>query len=63
MSEICEVALRIDWHLLREQKRWLLDNDGPMSDGLLEMIDCIQDQAYAQGCDVQWLTEACDAND
>jgi len=42
----------IDWKLLREQKEWLLsisDVDERNLDGVLNLIDHIQDQAVEQG--------------
>lgn len=39
--------LRMDWELLRQQKEWLLQNDCFEAEGLLALIDYIQDQAVA----------------
>jgi hypothetical protein len=39
--------LRLDWELLRQQKEWLLQHDCAESEGLLALIDDIQDQAVA----------------
>jgi hypothetical protein len=67
MPKPCTVTLHIDWELLRDQKLRLLEacsRQGAalgLLDGLLELIDSIQDQAYQQGCDVKWLQETSDA--
>lgn len=55
----------IDWAMLREQKRVLLDlaERHPILDGVIELIDCIQGQAAEAGEPVLWLEEVCDAND
>jgi hypothetical protein len=41
--------LRIDWELLRQQKEWLLqhEDDSTEAEGLLALIDELQDQAVA----------------
>jgi hypothetical protein len=42
--------LRMDWELLRQQKEWLMrreNDDSIEADGLLALIDAIQDQAVA----------------
>jgi hypothetical protein len=39
--------LRMDWELLRQQKEWLLQHDCFEAEGLLALIDEIQDQAVA----------------
>lgn len=39
----------IDWGLLREQKLWLLTQESPHADGLIHLIDAVQDQAVATG--------------
>jgi hypothetical protein len=42
--------LRIDWELLRQQKEWLMrreNDDSIEAEGLLALIDDIQDQAVA----------------
>lgn len=45
----------IDWDELREQKSWLLDMFGETgstnADGLVHLLDWIQDQAVAAGID------------
>jgi len=40
--------LRLDWELLRQQKEWLLQHDCTEAEGLLALIDDIQDQAVEQ---------------
>jgi hypothetical protein len=47
----------VDWQLLKEQKRWLLEQPGEYAEGLLNLIDYIQDSAEEQGQPVVWLTE------
>ena len=39
----------INWSLLREQKQWLLDQESEHADGLVHLIDAIQDQAVDNG--------------
>jgi hypothetical protein len=39
----------MDWALLREQKQWLLTVGGSHSDGLVCLLDMIQDQAVERG--------------
>lgn len=39
--------LGMDWKLLRQQKEWLLQHDCFEAEGLLALIDYIQDQAVA----------------
>lgn len=39
----------IDWALLRTQKEWLLRQSAPEADGLINLIDCIQDAATMDG--------------
>jgi len=65
MPKPCTVTLHIDWELLRDQKLRLLEvsDQHTVLDGLVDVIDSIQDQAYQQGCDVKWLRETSDAND
>lgn len=43
------MTLTFDWSLMRQQKEWLLTQTGPESDGLLNMLDAIQDAAVAEG--------------
>ena len=63
MPKPCTVTLHIDWELLRDQKLRLLEvsDQHTVLDGLIDVIDSIQDQAYQQGCDVKWLQETSDA--
>lgn len=35
----------IDWAMLREQKQWLMSQDNAHADGLLMLIDHLQDYA------------------
>jgi hypothetical protein len=67
MDKPCTVTLHIGWETLRDQKDLLLSLTETYGDGLLEgvidLIDSIQDQAYQQGCNVKWLEETTDAND
>jgi len=37
--------LNIDWALLREQKEWLLNFDCDEAEGLIMLLDAIQDKA------------------
>lgn len=41
--------LKIDWALLREQKAWLLSLNNEYADGIVHLLDAVQDQAYEQG--------------
>jgi hypothetical protein len=55
----------IDWQLLSAQKAWLLevgktseyDGDMTAAEGLINLLDYIQDAAEEQGQPVVWLTE------
>ena len=47
----------VDWQLLKEQKRWLLEQVGEYAEGLINLIDYIQDAAEEQGQPVVWLDE------
>jgi hypothetical protein len=47
----------VDWQLLKEQKRWLLAQAGEYAEGLINLIDYIQDAAEEQGQPVVWLDE------
>jgi hypothetical protein len=47
----------IDWSLLKEQKRWLVEQPGEHAEGLINLIDYIQDAAEEQGQPVVWLDE------
>lgn len=55
--------LEIDWDLLSQQKRFLIrlyfDNKKERKniEGIISMIDDIQDQAHEQGEPVVWLSE------
>ena len=37
--------MKIDWELLRKQKEWLMQFNREEADGLLSLIDAIQDNA------------------
>ena len=39
----------VDWTLFREQKLWLLVQQGEQADGIINMMDSIQDAAFATG--------------
>jgi hypothetical protein len=39
----------IDWELFREQKTWLVVQNDKNSEGILNMMDSIQDAAFATG--------------
>jgi len=39
----------VDWELFREQKTWLVVKNDEMSAGILNMMDTIQDAAFATG--------------
>lgn len=39
----------MDWPLLRTQKDWLINIGGSMADGLICLLDVIQDQAVVAG--------------
>ena len=42
--------LNIDWNLLRQQKEWLLNQqDCPEANGILGLLDFLQDEAERQG--------------
>ena len=56
-----EFIFKIDWELLRQQKQWLFLHDCPEAEGLLALIDEIQDQAVAAQPDLEskvfgWIT-------
>lgn len=40
---------KIDWAMLREQKAWLFRQDNEFADGILNLLDAIQDEAVASG--------------
>lgn len=44
-----EFARSIDWALLRKQKHWLLKHNVPAANGLLGLLDCLQDAAVFSG--------------
>lgn len=51
-TSVLEVVSNIDWAKLREQKRWLLamaKAGDPTPDGLIALIDELQDAAVVQG--------------
>lgn len=51
----------IDWTLLAEQKRALLDIENNSAvDGILGLIDALQDAAAAEGYPVVWLGDDSD---
>jgi hypothetical protein len=39
---------QIDWRLLRQQKEWLMNHNSPEANGLLHLLDAIQDEAVDQ---------------
>ena len=39
----------INWKLLREQKQWLLQQEGEHAVGLTHLLDYIQDEAVENG--------------
>ena len=42
--------MTLDWELLRKQKEWLLEQaESEFKDGLLSLLDCIQDYAVEDG--------------
>ena len=41
----------INWPLLRIQKLWLMNHTGENADGLIHLLDWIQDSAVAAGID------------
>lgn len=40
---------KIDWDMLREQKSWLLTQDNKHAEGIVNLIDRIQDEAVDNG--------------
>jgi hypothetical protein len=54
MKRMPEFMQRMDWPLLRAQKFWLLKQRSLVADGLLHLVDAIQDAAV----DVYGLPEA-----
>jgi hypothetical protein len=65
MSKFIVEFASIDWRLLRDQKGWLLDTalmsgntrSQKCADGLINLLDYIQDAAEEQGQPVVWLDE------
>ena len=41
--------MQFDWALIRQQKEWLLGFDCPEANGLINMLDAIQDAAVEFG--------------
>lgn len=41
----------IDWDQLREQKRWLFEQNNELAQGLVNLLDNLQDQAVLAGID------------
>jgi len=41
--------IHMDWALLREQKKWLFDQNNYYADGLISLLDDIQDSAVDSG--------------
>jgi hypothetical protein len=39
----------VDWELFREQKLWLIAQQGDQARGIINMMDSIQDAAFATG--------------
>jgi hypothetical protein len=39
----------VDWELFREQKLWLIAQQGDQAQGIINMMDSIQDAAFATG--------------
>ena len=40
--------LNLAWTLLRQQKEWLLRQEGPVAEGLVNLLDSLQDQGAEQ---------------
>lgn len=40
---------KIDWDMLRQQKSWLLTQDNKHAEGIVNLIDRIQDEAVDNG--------------
>ena len=55
MGEVVNISMRIDFLLLRSQKNWLLCQEDTSNEieGLLGIIDSIQDAAVEQGVPVE----------
>ncbi len=41
--------MNIDWTELRKQKAWLLAQPGPEAEGLVNLLDALQDEAVGSG--------------
>ena len=41
--------MKLDWELLRAQKQWLLKFDCSEAEGLIHLLDYLQDQAVDSG--------------
>lgn len=48
-TDLIQAVKHINWPLLRQQKLWLLKQDTPQADGLIALLDSIQDAAVADG--------------
>jgi len=40
--------LNLGWTLLRQQKEWLLRQEGPEAEGLISLLDSLQNQGAKQ---------------
>jgi hypothetical protein len=49
MSVLRDVVERIDWELLAAQKSWLLSIGVELGEGVVSLIDALQDAAVADG--------------
>lgn len=50
MASVTETFQRIDWKLLRKQKKWLLkQRPDEKADGLINLLDALQDAAVEDG--------------
>ena len=48
-------TLRLDLESLQDQKRWLIKNiEAPQAEGLLGLLDAIQDQLHETGQAGEW---------
>jgi len=52
-TETIKTMKRMDWRMLRMQKSWLLQQTHPVADGLVNLIDALQDAAVADGIATQ----------
>ena len=49
-THLTKLAADIDWELLNQQKGWLLDHcTNPHAQGLIQLLDCLQDIAVLDG--------------